>query len=222
MLTLWGGTIITPFYRWGNWGLGYTRRPRSHTWRSLKSSPSSLAWGSVIPRDRGREDREGRKVLCKQENGNDLGGQHQPPWKYSLHTISGFCTSVPPCHYPALRSLGSRTSEISHPPGRQLAVPSAFQVMVRPVPSPGESSAWRYRSSSWARVLESRMEVSLENWASHTHLSPQVHTHIFTGMCTHSWTFIHTLIHTCNALIQYTHAHTHTHMTHVYTCMNIW
>lgn len=30
-------------------------------------------------------------------------------------------------------------------------------------------------------------------------------------MCTHSWTFMHRLIHTCNILTQYTHAHTYTH-----------
>lgn len=30
-------------------------------------------------------------------------------------------------------------------------------------------------------------------------------------MCTHSWTFMHRLIHTCNILMQYTHAHTYTH-----------
>ena len=177
----------------------------------------------MIPRVRGREDREGRKLFCKQENGNDLGDQHQPPWKYSLHTISGFCTSVPPHHYPVLRSLGSRTSEISHPPGRQLAVPSVFQEMVRPVPSPGKSSVWRHCSSSWAMGSWKQDGSELRKLSlPYPPFSPSIHSHIHrhvhTLMDIHTHTHTHMqctyAVHTC------THLHTYDSCIHVWTCGN--
>lgn len=135
---------------------------------------------------------------------------------FPSNPISGFCTSVPPPHYPVLRSLGSRTSEISHPPGRQLAVPLSSRWWSDLFPHLGSPVCGDATLPARPWVLESGMEVSLENWASHTHLSPQVHTHILTGTCTHSWTFMHRLIHTCNVLMQYTHAHTHGSCVHMY------
>lgn len=111
-------------------------------------------------------------------------------------STSGFCTSVSPPHYLVLCCLGSRTSVMSPPPGRQLTVSSVLQVNDRPVPSPGKSSVWRHPSSNWPVGSSEQDGSELRHRAPSTYRSPQVHTHTHARVHTH----LHMHTHSCTHL----------------------